>query len=163
MQEEIPVIDLFSIPVPWYVIGPLMGLTVAGMYAVANLHLGVSTGYADVLRLAGRRSRIHWRLWFLGGTFGGAALVALLAGSEQTGLEYGALGDYVSLPTLVAILFGGGVLMGYGARMAGGCSSGHGITGCAIRSRASFVAAAVFMATAVGLTLLIHLLTDGAL
>ena len=93
----------------------------------------------------------------------GAVLVALLTGSEQTGLEHGALGEYVSLPALIAILFTGGMLMGYGARVGGGCTSGHGITGCAIRSRGSFLATGTFMVTAVGLTLIIHWLTSGAL
>lgn len=29
-----------SISIPWYVVGSGMGLTVAGLYAVANKHLG---------------------------------------------------------------------------------------------------------------------------
>ena len=155
--------DVISIPAPWYVIGPLMGLTVAGLYAVANLQLGISQGYAQLSRAARRRAVEGWRLWFPGGTGLGAVLVALLTGSEQKGLEYGALGEYVSLPALIAILFAGGMLMGYGARVGGGCTSGHGITGCAIRSRGSFLATGTFMVTAVGLTLIIHWLTGGAL
>jgi hypothetical protein len=38
--------------------------------------------------------------------------------------------------------------MGTGARVAGGCTSGHGICGTAQGSPASFVATGTFMATA---------------
>jgi uncharacterized membrane protein YedE/YeeE len=67
------------------------------------------------------------------------------------------------MPALVATLFAGGLLIGFGARWAGACTSGHGLTGCATRSRGSVVAVATFVATAVLITLLLHLLTGGAL
>jgi len=35
-------LDVLPIPLPWYVVGPLLGLTVAGFYAVTNKHLGIS-------------------------------------------------------------------------------------------------------------------------
>src|SRR5687768_1711012 len=107
--------DLLSIPLPWYLVGPQMGLSVAGLYAVANKHLGVTGAYFEVVALTRRRPVRSWRLWFLGGTFVGAVVVALLGGSSQTGLEYGALGDYLSLPALIATLFAGGALIGFGA------------------------------------------------
>jgi uncharacterized membrane protein YedE/YeeE len=44
---------------------------------------------------------------------------------------------------------GAGLLAGFGTRMAGGCTSGHGICGIARLSARSLVATAVFMATAV--------------
>ena len=150
-------------PLPWFVVGPAMGLVVAGMFAVANKHLGVSGGYAQLIALARGRPVEAWRLWFLAGAFGGAGLAALLGDNPQTGLEYGALGDYLSLPALIGVLLAGGVLIGYGARWAGGCTSGHGLTGCAIRSRGSMVVAATFMATALAVTLLLHWVTGGAL
>jgi len=90
-------------------------------------------------------------------------LVAILGGSPQAGLKYGALGEYLSLPALVAVLIAGGVLIGFGARAAGGCTSGHGITGCSARSPGSFVAVSIFVGTAVAVTLIIHALTGGDL
>ncbi len=155
--------DVLPIPVPWYVVGPLMGLTVAGLYAVTNKHLGVSGAYVQVVDFARGRPIETWRLWFLGGSFLGAAVAALLGGSPQTGWGYGALGEYLSLPALVATLFVGGVLIGFGARWAGACTSGHGLTGCATRSRGSFVAVVTFMVTAVAVTFLLHALTGGEL
>jgi uncharacterized protein len=101
----------------------------------------------------------QWRLWFLAGTIAVAALIAMLGGSPQAGLGWGVLGDELSLPALIVALLAGGVLIGYGARWAGGCTSGHGITGCSVRSKGSLVAVMTFMLTAVGLTLLLHELT----
>ena len=155
--------NMLPIPLAWYIVGPLMGITVAGMYAITNKHLGISGAYADALRVVTMRSRMTWRLWFLGGTFIGALIVAILGGSPQAGLEYGALGDYLSLPALFIVLLAGGVLIGYGARAAGGCTSGHGITGCSTRSVGSFVAVAIFVVTAVAVTMIVHALTGGDL
>ena len=53
--------------------------------------------------------------------------------------------------------------MGFGARWGGGCTSGHGISGAAILSRGALVGTVAFMATAIGLTLIVHLITGGAL
>jgi uncharacterized protein len=156
-------LDVLPVPLPWYVVGPLLGLIVAGFYAVTNKHLGISGAYVQVVDYARGRSIEVWRLWLLGGTFTGAAVVAMLAGHPQTGLGYGELGEHLGLPALVATLFGGGILIGFGARWAGACTSGHGLTGCATRSRGSMVAVCTFVITAIAVTFLIHALTGGEL
>jgi uncharacterized membrane protein YedE/YeeE len=46
-------------------------------------------------------------------------------------------------PIAWASLFLGGVLAGFGARLAGGCTSGHGLTGCGRLSRTSLTATAL--------------------
>lgn len=154
--------DAFSIPVPWWLAGPLLGLSVVGVYATVNRPLGVSGCYVTVLNAANRRSPWNvWRVWFLGGTVLGAFLVATLAGSPQRGFAYGALGDALSLPALVAVLFAGSVLIGYGARLAGGCTSGHGLSGCAARSPGSFAAIGAIIVSAVGLTLAFNAVFGG--
>lgn len=155
--------DVVSVPLPWYVVGPAMGLIVAGLYLVANSHLGISGAYVQVVDYVRGRSIETWRLWFLIGTGAGAALVSMVAGYPQTGLEYGALGEYLSLPQLVVALFVGGMLIGFGARWAGACTSGHGITGCSTRSPGSMVAVSTFVVTAVVVTFLLHWMTGGAL
>jgi uncharacterized membrane protein YedE/YeeE len=73
------------------------------------------------------------------------------------------LGLVLPLAALVPVLFVGGVLIGFGAPWAGGCTSGHGISGTSALSPASLVATGTFMTTAVLLTLALHLLTGGAL
>ncbi|GAB3974123.1 hypothetical protein GCM10027615_38930 [Plantactinospora veratri] len=54
-----------------------------------------------------------------------------------------------SPPQMIGVLFVGGVLVGFGTRLAGGCSSGHGLNGCGRLHPDSIVATAVFFGTAV--------------
>lgn len=56
---------------------------------------------------------------------------------------------------MVLILFVGGVLVGFGTRLAGGCSSGHGLSGCSRLQPASIVATALFFGTAVAVSFLL--------
>ena len=55
----------------------------------------------------------------------------------------------VSGSAMWPILFVGGWLVGFGTRLAGGCSSGHGLSGCSRFQPASIVATATFFGTAV--------------
>ncbi|WP_307082670.1 YeeE/YedE family protein [Streptomyces canus] len=57
--------------------------------------------------------------------------------------------------TMIVVLFLGGVLVGFGTRLAGGCSSGHGLSGCGRLSPVSIVATAVFFGTAVAVSFLL--------
>jgi uncharacterized membrane protein YedE/YeeE len=156
-------LHVMPMPLPWYIVGPLMGLSVVGLYALANLHLGVTGAYVQFVDYARKRPIERWRLWFLAGVLGGACLVALLSRSPQLGLAYGALGRLLPLGVLVPVLFGGGVLIGFGARWSGACTSGHAISGCSTRSPGSYLAAMTFFVTAVAVTLLIHGVTAGRL
>jgi len=64
---------------------------------------------------------------------------------------------------LVPLLAGGGIALGYGARWAEGCTSGHGLSGCAAGSPDSLAATATFFAVAVAVTFVAHALSGGAL
>lgn len=57
-----------------------------------------------------------------------------------------------------AVLFIGGFLVGVGTQMAGGCSSGHGLNGCALFLPASLIATAFFFGTAVLVSMSINFL-----
>ncbi|MGX1675268.1 YeeE/YedE thiosulfate transporter family protein [Streptomyces sp. NPDC055400] len=57
--------------------------------------------------------------------------------------------------TMIVLLFIGGVLVGFGTRLAGGCSSGHGLNGCGRLRPVSLVATAVFFGTAVAVSFLL--------
>ena len=148
---------------PWYIVGPGMGLSVAGMYALANLHLGVSGSFVQFVDFARGRPVEAWRLWFLAGLLLGGALVAVLGQGDQVGLGYGALGRLLPLGALVPFLLFGGALIGFGARWAGACTSGHGLTGSSSRSIGSMAAVSTVMAVAGAVTLGLHALTGGAL
>jgi len=156
--------DVLPDRLAWYIAGPCIGLCVVALYALINERMGVTTSYQMIAqRLAGFPVRESWRVWFFLGLVGGSFLAVLLQGGPELSTGYGALGALVPLAVLVPILFIGGMLSGFGARWAGGCTSGHGISGTASLSPASIAATVTFMATAVSLTFLIHLLTGGDL
>ncbi|MFD7991998.1 YeeE/YedE family protein [Streptomyces mexicanus] len=56
---------------------------------------------------------------------------------------------------MTVLLFVGGVLVGFGTRLAGGCNSGHGLNGCGRLRPVSLVATAVFFGTAVAVSFLL--------
>ena len=92
--------------------------------------------------------------------FAGAFLAAALGAGRTSG--YGALSEMLPVPVLAGVLFVVGILIGYGARWAGGCTSGHGISGCSAGSPESLAATTTFFGVAVAVTLVVHLLTGGA-
>jgi uncharacterized membrane protein YedE/YeeE len=103
-----------------------------------------------------------WRAWYFGGILVGGLIVGFL-GHATSATYYGPLGRLLPLGLLVPVLFGAGVLMGYGARWMGGCTSGHGLCGTSARSAASMASTATFFATAVAITLALHVITGGSL
>lgn len=146
---------------PWWVAGPGIGLCVVALYALANVKLGVSGGWLQLLNLTtGERVSEPWRLWFLGGMVGGALLAGLGGTARVSG--YGLLSDALPVPALVPVLLVSGLLIGYGARWAGGCTSGHGIAGCSAGSPESLAATATFFSVAILTTLVVHVLSGGA-
>ena len=148
---------------PWYVTGPCIGLIVAAFFAISNRTMGGSAAYIQFTDATlGQPVKEWWRTWFLWGILGGGFLAGLLRGGSPS-LHYGVLGRVLPLPALVVVLFAGGLLMGYGARWAGGCTSGHGLCGVASRSAGSLVATMCFFGAAVALTLAVHALTGGRL
>jgi len=154
---------LHAIPdqLPWWVAGPGVGLCVVTLYALANAKLGVSGGWLQLLFVAERRPVTEsWRLWFTGGLVAGAFLAVGLGAGRVSG--YGALSRHLPVPLLALVLLAVGVLIGYGARWAGGCTSGHGISGCSAGSPESFVATATFFLVAIVVTAVVHLLSGGA-
>lgn len=133
----------------WLVSGALLGVLVTGLLWAINRRLGVSGGIAEIAdRLTGRVDALGPRSFFVFGIVGGALALSLAGGGFRAGDSYGWLAEHGSAVTAIALL-GGGVLIGLGTRAAGGCTSGHGICGTALGSKASFVATAVFMVTAI--------------
>ena len=149
--------------VPWYIGGPIFGLCVAALYALTNQRLGVSGSYLHIGKAVMRRGGVQpWRIWFFGGLLLGSAGAAISQGAFAEG-GYGRLAELLPAGTLVPVLVVGGILIGYGARFAGGCTSGHGISGCSSLSQGSVTTTAVFFSTAVGVTWLLYLLSGGVM
>ena len=138
---------------PWWVAGPVLGLVITSLLGLANKRFGVIGGVTDVVEgsTEGRGLR-SWRVLLLVGIIVGGLVYALLAGAPDAGSAYSWLDAHLSLPGEVAVLFGAGLLIGVGARSAGGCTSGHGLTGTALASPASIVSIATIMMTAVATT-----------
>jgi hypothetical protein len=107
--------------------------------------------------------RERWRLWWFVGLVAGAVVAVLLRGGPSPTSAYGELGDAVPLWILIPLLLGAGAVMGFGARWSGGCTSGHGLRGCSSLSPASLAATGTFMATAVAVTVALHLVAGAAL
>jgi uncharacterized membrane protein YedE/YeeE len=144
---------------PWFLLGPLLGLTVVAVFATLNERLGVVGGYTELLeRATGGRRALGWKAWFVVGIVLGGSMFGLGAGDSRAGEGYGWLQQALGGDALATggVLAAGGLLIGLGAKQAGGCTSGNGISGCSFGSLASFVATGTFMATAVGTAFLLR-------
>ena len=140
--------EVLTIRAPWYLAGPAIGLLIVLLLWLTNKPLGALGGYIELDEWAThRRADVAWHTVFIVGGF----LSALATGSRPT-LAYGSFdqlfGATVGVKAL--ILVGAGALMGVGGRLAGGCTSGHGLCGTSFGSPASFLCTATFMGTAIG-------------
>jgi hypothetical protein len=137
----------------WWIAGPILGIVIVSFLALANKRFGVLGGVTDLVQgSAEGRGLRSWRTLLLLGIALGGFGYALLAGAPDAGMSYSWLDAHLSLGGEVAVLFGAGLLIGVGARTAGGCTSGHGLTGSALASPASIVSMMTIMATAIGTT-----------
>jgi uncharacterized protein len=143
---------------PWYVAGPVFGLCVIVCRALYNARLGVTGGYSEVIAKLTRRSlSFDWRGWFLIGVFLGGTLFAVIAGGPDFH-GYGWLTQHLhggAQAWIAPILLLSGALIGYGAKLSGGCTSGNGLSGTSLLSPASLAATATFFGTAIAVSFII--------
>jgi len=135
---------------PWYVAGPLIGLFVPLFLLVGNKLFGISSSFDHICDLSMHKSlknkinfnaaKDGWKIYFLFGVVIGAIISTTLLSYEETQFLPS---NYYSLTGLVK-LFIGGLLVGFGTRYAGGCTSGHSITGISILNPASIKATIAF-------------------
>ncbi len=90
---------------------------------------------------------INWQWMLVVGVVIGSFISATLSGDFKTGvwvptLWASAFGDSALLRVIVAII--GGIILGFGARFAGGCTSGHGISGTLQLAVSSWISAVFF-------------------
>jgi uncharacterized membrane protein YedE/YeeE len=133
----------------WYVGGPVLGLCVVACRALFNGRLGVTGGFSEIIDQVRRGSAtFDWRGWFaIGILLGGTVFVI---GNGGRGFEgYGWLTRHLDGVAIGAVLLVSGVLVGYGAKRAGGCTSGNGLSGTSIFSPAALAATATFFGTAI--------------
>ena len=125
-------------PWPWYISGPLIGLVVPALLLLSGKNFGVSTSFQHIGSMCSPGATLpyltgydwrgnQWRLVFVLGIILGAFFGATLL--SDTPIQFFP-DHYYSWGGAIALLFGG-LLVGFGARYAGGCTSGHGIMGLA--------------------------------
>jgi uncharacterized membrane protein YedE/YeeE len=154
-------------PMHWASAGALIAIVTLTLLFAANRRLGISTGFEDVcslvlqqpyFRRANVRSGRAWRLPLLAGlVFGGFASAAFGGGWEPT-WALGVFDEVIALGPAgkLAWMFVGGLFIGFGTRLAGGCTSGHGIFGMSNLELPSLVTTVSFMAGGIVTTQLIY-------
>ena len=168
------VLDLLRSPWPWYVSGPLIGLTVPLLLLLGNKGFGISANLrhacAILLPEAAKPSffRYNWRsekwnlMFALGMVLGGFLAGVVFANPEPTQLSAAAVQSLSALgvpvqPGMVppileqltnfktlGLLSLSGLLVGFGTRYGGGCTSGHAISGLSTLQFPSLVATISF-------------------
>ena len=170
------IFELIKQPWPWYVAGPLIGLTVPTLLLIGNKAFGISSSLrhicaacfpANISFFKYDWKKEMWNLFFVAGiTLGGFLAVWLLNNLQPvqvnpnlaTELSQYGITDYHGLvpveifnwQSLLSIkgllmMVGGGFLVGFGTRYAGGCTSGHAIMGLSTLQWPSLVATMSFM------------------
>ena len=140
-----------------YLGGVLLGLLLFLSFFVTSHGLGASGGvhriavaiedlvipeHVDtnpyIARMAGgdRDPLAHWLVWEVAGIMLGGFVSGLLRGRVKVQTYRG---PQITSRTRWAFAFIGGVLMGYGARLARGCTSGQALSGGAVMSVGSWV------------------------
>jgi uncharacterized membrane protein YedE/YeeE len=163
-------------PWPWYVAGPLIGLTVPLMLIIGNKRLGVSSSLRHICAACFPSGipffkynwkKEAWNLFFVAGIFGGGIIAStilrnpapiqlnpkLVAELQQykisdfNSLMPADIFNWQALLTVKGLMLTivGGLLVGFGTRYAGGCTSGHAIMGLSSLQWPSLVATICFM------------------
>lgn len=151
--------DVFLQPWPWWISGPLIGLTVPLLYVLAGKAFGISTSLQQIGAMCAPNSRFEYlrnhdrsgHLWTIIFVVG-IALGAMLANRFLTREPVVLLPDQFRSPGGAVKLLIGGFLVGFGARYAGGCTSGHSITGIANLNWPSLLATVCFFAGGLAVT-----------
>ena len=133
---------------PWRSLagGTLIGLAAAILIVANGRIAGISGILGGLLRPA--RNDWGWRLAFVIGLLAAPAVYALVAPLPVPRIEAG-----------TAVLVIAGLLVGFGTRLGGGCTSGHGVCGLARMSPRSLAATLGFMAAGFATVFLVrHLL-----
>ncbi len=128
----------------------------ASFNLISALLGGAMIGLASVLLMM-----LTGRIAGISGIFGGCLTLAtgdkvwrfaFIAGLILAPVVSGLLGYRLPAPQMPAswvMIVIAGLLVGFGARLGGGCTSGHGVCGIARISTRSIVATAVFIASAI--------------
>ncbi len=162
-----------------YAVGAAIGVLSWVAFLLSNKPLGCSTAFARTSGMIEKLFRgakvnekayykkfvphIDWEWMLVLGIFIGAFLSSILSGEFQLqvvpSLWSSAFGDSNVLRLIVALI--GGAILGFGARWAGGCTSGHGISGTLQLAISGWLAAFGFFVGGVATALLLFRVIAG--
>jgi uncharacterized protein len=117
--------------------GALIGLSAVLLMLSSGRIAGISGIFSGLLNLRGEDK--GWRIAFLAGLILAPVIAGLLGHAMPT----------PSLPSNWVVIVAAGLLVGFGTRLGGGCTSGHGICGIARLSPRSVAATVIFIVTAI--------------
>ncbi|MDB5503517.1 MAG: YeeE/YedE family protein [Tardiphaga sp.] len=117
--------------------GGLIGLSAVMLMLLTGRIAGISGIFGGVLDFSGDDK--GWRIAFIAGLIL-APLIAGVMGHQMPS---------PGMPASWSIIIIAGLLVGFGTRLGGGCTSGHGICGVARLSSRSVAATAIFMLAAI--------------
>jgi uncharacterized protein len=154
-------------PMHWALAGAGIAAVTLTLMFLLNRRLGISTGFEDLCSLVLRAPYFRrdillkgreWRLPFVAGLFMGGVLSAMLGGGWEPTWSLGLLDARLGLSHAgkLAWMFVGGLFIGFGTRLAGGCTSGHGIFGLSNFELPSLVSTLSFMGGGIVTTQLIY-------
>ena len=142
---------------PYLIGGIIIGIGVSLVYLTTGLHATQSSFLTTTLSWFSKRFHFqkernikerNWRVILATGLIIGALIHTLTLSPK------GFWTTSVQLWRLVL----GGLLVGFGTRLSGGCTSGHGISGLASKSKPSLYAVIVFMGVAIVTANIVQLL-----
>ncbi|KIC51347.1 YeeE/YedE thiosulfate transporter family protein [Tateyamaria sp. ANG-S1] len=123
--------------------GLMIGLGAVLLMLVLGRIFG-ATGILSGTVFAEAREEMSWRLAVVLGMVLAPILIFAVSGSMPT----------LTVPVSPAMIVVGGVIVGFGASLGSGCTSGHGVCGLSRLSVRSLVAVPTFMLTA-GITVFV--------
>ena len=129
-------------PVSAAIGGALIGLSAALLMLLTGRIAGISGIFGACLGF-GMNDK-GWRIAFIAGLIL-APLIASWAGYSMPSPQ---------MPASWIVIIAAGLLVGFGTRLGGGCTSGHGICGIARLSARSLTATAIFIFTAIAVVAL---------
>jgi uncharacterized membrane protein YedE/YeeE len=154
-------------PIHWALGGAGIAAVTLTLLFVANRRLGISTSLEDLcsfvlptpyFQRAAVVSGRTWRMPFAAGLVLGGFLSAVLGGGWSPIWALGIFDTQIGFGPAgkLAWMFAGGVFIGFGTRLAGGCTSGHGIFGMSNLERPSLLSTLAFMAGGIVTTQLVY-------
>jgi len=146
--------------------GILMGIFVIMHFVIIGRGVGGSTGFVCAVKRSTNSKSLFFgydldplKLFFsLGLPLGGLIHVLFIQGGEfSLSFDMGIYDTILPSSDLLKglMLAAGGALLGIGARLAGGCTSGHALAGGALLNPVSLMIAGIFFATAVAVAQLL--------